>query len=119
MNKIKVIKINQDSIEFNDGTILSSYHNQDCCEDHSLSMDDLTLADFDDLEFDLSKGNFFKKIEDYGIELIPIKGWPIRIPGHGANNGYYCSDLFLTIVNKDNNINKSFDISECQDIDWY
>ena len=90
----KVIAIESEAILFEDGFKLESYHNQDCCESHYLSTDDLSISDFDWLEFDLS-GDFFKKIVDYGIELIPIKGHSVKIPGYGSNNGYYSSDLSL------------------------
>lgn len=109
----KVIKVDTDSIIFEGNIILSSHHNQDCCETHYLSMSDLTLADFEGLEFDLSGNNFFKKIEDYGIELIPIKGHSIRIPGYASNNGYYSSNLSLTLYGL-GITNREYDIEECQ-----
>ena len=56
-----------------------------------------------------------KRIEDYGIELVPIKGHSVKIPAHGYNNGYYGTNIDLIITNgKD--IHKIYDISECQDI---
>jgi len=114
MNKLKVIRIDSEFIEFNNGIKLSSEHYQDCCESHSLSFDDLVLNDFDDLEFDLTNDNFFNRIPDYGIELIPIKGYSVKIPGYGSNNGYYSSDINLVISKGDKTV-KSYDISECQE----
>ena len=116
MNKSKVISINSDSITFDNNTILTSYHDQDCCETHYLSFSDLILSDFDGLEFDLTSDNFFERIEGYGIALKPLKGFPIRIPGYGSNNGYYSADLEIVLSNEDNGFLKVFDISECQDI---
>lgn len=109
---MKVVKID-DALYFDDGTVLSSYHTQDCCESHDLYFGDLTLEDFDGLEFDLTKDDFFERVEDYGIALLPINGHPVRIPGYGYNNGYYSSQLELTLTGA---INKTFDISECQEI---
>lgn len=116
----RVTKINSDIIEFDNGSQLYSHHEQDCCEHHYLSFGDITMSDFDGLEFDLSSDNFFRRIEDYGIELVPVRGHSVKIPGYGSNNGYYSSDLSLVLTNQVNsagkNYNKSFDISTCQDI---
>ncbi len=113
MKNLKVVKIDSDSIEFDNGVQLYSNHDQDCCEHHYLSLDDLTLDDFAGLEFDLTNDDFFERIEDYGIALKPINGFPVRIPGYGSNNGYYSSNLDL-IITDNNGFTKTFDISECQ-----
>jgi hypothetical protein len=114
MNKIKVIKIEVDGIRFNDGSLLYSYHDQDCCENHYLDFEHLDISDFDGLEFDLTNDNFFNRIEDYGIELIPIKGHSVKIAGYGDNNGYYGSNIDLIICDSNRKQIKSFDVSECQ-----
>jgi len=116
MKNLKVVKVDSDSVEFDNGVKLYSNHDQDCCENHYLSMDDLTIDDFEGLEFDLSNDNFFERIEDYGIALKPINGHPVRIPGYGSNNGYYSSNLDLIITNPDGRTTyKEYNISECQD----
>lgn len=116
MKKLKVIKVDGDELLFENGIKLYSDHDQDCCENHYLDFSDLTIRDFEGLEFDLTTETFFKRIEDYGIELIPINGWSVKIPGYGYNNGYYSSELTLILTdNKD--IKKTFDISECQVIE--
>ena len=114
MNKLKVIKLDFTSLEFSNGVILTSEHYRDCCETHYLDLEHLTLEDFEGLEFDLTNDNFFKRVEGYGIELIPIKGHSVKIPGYGSNNGYYSSNLELSLSGK--NYSKSFDISDCQEI---
>ena len=98
---------------FENGVILSSYHETDCCESHYLDMADLTLEDFEGLEFDLTNDSFFKRIEDYGIELIPIRGHSVKIPGYGSNNGYYSDKLDLTLSDG-KGFHKQYDITECQ-----
>lgn len=113
MKKIKVIKISDDILEFENGIKLYSNHESDCCENHYLSLADLTISDFEGLEFDLTNDNFFKRIPHYGIELIPIKGHSIKIPGYGSNNGYYSSNLDLILTNG-SYIKKEYDISDCQ-----
>ena len=108
----KVIKVNDDGITFDNGMTLSSHHSQDCCESHELYFRDLTLGEFDGLEFDLSNDKFFNRVDGYGIELLPVHGFPVRIAGHGSNNGYYSSNMDLVL--SDGKTEKTFDISDCQ-----
>jgi hypothetical protein len=116
MEKLKVVNIGSDAIEFENGVKLYSNHDSDCCESHELTLSDLTMADFEGLEFDLTNDGFFNRIPDYGIELIPLQGHSVKIAGHGYNNGYY-SDQLDMIIEKDGKEIKRYDITECQDID--
>jgi hypothetical protein len=116
MKRLKVAKVHSYELEFDNGLKLSSFHESDCCEQHFLCFSDITIDDFDGLEFDLSKDDFFERIEGYGIALNPTIGFPVRIPGYGCNNGYYSSNLSLVITNKDGDCLKSFDIEDCQSI---
>jgi len=108
----KVLRIESDAIEFDNGMVLSTHHPQDCCEAHWLCFDDLSIDDFKDLEFDLSGDSFFKKIDGYGIELVPVNGFSVKVPGYGSNNGYYSTDLTLVLSNGSSR--KTWDITECQ-----
>ena len=115
MKNLKVVSLENGSLYFNNGMCLYSDHDQECCESHYLGFDDLTIADFEGLEFDLSNDNFFERLEDYGIALLPIKGHPVRIPGYSYNNGYYSADLTLILTKEDGReMLKEFDITECQ-----
>jgi len=113
MERLRVIAVEAELIRFDDGTVLTSDHEQSCCESHYLSMADLTLGDFDGLFFDLSDHKFFERIEDYGIHLIPVNGHAIPIPGYGYNNGYYSSNLNL-VISSPNKSDRYFDIDDCQ-----
>jgi hypothetical protein len=117
MTNLKVVKVTSDYIEFDNGIQLSSYHERDCCENHYLNFNDLNIEDFEGLIFDLTGEAFFNRIDGYGIELLPIKGHSVKIAGHGSNNGYYSSHLDLVLSNN-KDFNKSFNISECQDISY-
>lgn len=112
MENLKVIKLDSEGLEFENGVKLYSSHNSDCCEHHWLCFNDLTLEDFKGLEFDLSDDKFFKKIEDYGIELMPVNGHSIKVPGYGNNNGYYSTELTLVVESEETS--REFDITECQ-----
>jgi hypothetical protein len=112
MINLKVIEVKQEGIKFEDGTELYSNHDSDCCEDHYLSFGDITIDDFEGLEFDLSGDSFFKRIAGYGIELIPIKGHSIRVPGYAYNNGFYSDKLELVLSGP---VSKQYEITECQE----
>ena len=112
----KVIKVDEETIGFDNGLMLYSEHDQDCCESHYLSFGDLTIEDFDGLEFDLNGDNFFERVEGYGIALLPVNGHPVRVPGYGCNNGYYSTNLTL-VLSDNKTFTKRFDITECQDIE--
>ena len=112
----KLMSIKQDKLVFqsygNKIIHLYSGHDQDCCESHYLSFEDLTSSDFENLLFDLENDNFFERVEGYGIRLLPINGLPIAIPGYGSNNGYYSDELKLVLESK-----RIFDIIECQKVE--
>ena len=114
MKDLKVVKVLEEGIEFNDGTTLSSYHDTECCEYHWLAFNEVSIDDFDGLLFNLSGDDFFNRINGYGIELLPTNGHPIRIAGYGSNNGYYSSYIDLR-VEVEGKVVKTYDISECQD----
>lgn len=114
MKELKVVELFDEGLKFDNGISLYSEHDTDCCERHYMSTSDLTLEDFEGLEFDLSNDNFFERIEGYGIALKPINGFPIRIPAYGDNNGWYSSNLSLVISGEDG-FKKIYDITECQD----
>lgn len=114
MNRVKVAKVDHCFIEFDNGVVLSSHHEQECCESHYLSFSDLSLDDFDGLEFDLTSDSFFERVVDYGIRLIPVNGHPVSVPGYGSNNGYYSCGMDL-VLRHSNGLHVTFDISECQD----
>ena len=117
MENIKVISVNKDSIEFEHGIFLTSEHERDCCEHHYLDFSGLDKNDFEGLIFDLTNDDFFEKIEDYGIALLPKNNFPVRVPGYGSNNGYYSTNLALSLTDY-KKFKKTFDITECQTITY-
>lgn len=111
---VKVLVVTDGYIRFDDDTKLYSDHDQDCCENHYLSFADLSLSDFDSLDFDLSGDSFFERVKGYGIRLLPTNGHPVSVPGYGYNNGYYSANL--TLILEGVGTMTKFDITECQDI---
>jgi hypothetical protein len=108
---MKIKTINDYDIIFDDDSVLTSDHQQDCCEQHYLSFKDLTLEEVEGYEF--SSPPDFEKVPGYGIRLIPTKGHPVSIPGYGYNNGYYSCNLTLVYTN--GGTETRTDIIECQE----
>ena len=61
--KAKVVKVDEDAIYFHNGFKLTSNHESDCCENHYLSFKDLSIKDFDGLEFNLNNGSFLNRLK--------------------------------------------------------
>lgn len=74
-NTENVIEALRGVIRFSNGMKLQSYHEQDYREKHWLSFSDLSLEDFEGLEFDLQQDSFFERIEGYGIAIKPTFGF--------------------------------------------
>lgn len=108
MSTVSVVKVNKESIEFSNGVQLFSSYEHEYNEDHFLSFADINLEDFEGLEFELSNDDFFNKIDGYGIELIPINGPSVKIPGHGL-----CSSNLSLVITNNGNFRKTYNISEC------
>lgn len=105
------------ALVFDTGFLLFTMHDPNCCESHEWCLDDLSLNDFKGLTFDINeKGDFFERVDGFGIRLLPVNGFPISIPCHGYNNGYYGSDITLVLENTKTNTRYKFDISDCQSI---
>lgn len=114
MNKVTVSRVDSEGVTFSNGQALSSEHEQDCCENHYLDFENVSLQDFDGMEFDL-EGDFFERVDGYGIRLKPLNGHPVAVPGYGYNNGYYSHELTL-VLSGGGLPKREFNISECQEV---
>lgn len=111
--KTKIKSIDRDAILFENGCSITSEHSQHCCEHHYLDFSYVNFDEVKDLEFNLSSDNFFRRIDGYGIELIPTNNFSVKIPGYGSNNGYYGSNIEL-VLHTPNAPDRTYDVSECQ-----
>lgn len=108
---MKIEIINDSGIIFNNGTKLSHYHRQDCCENVYADWEYLrqynilpstgeTISIYD-IEFDDSITNNIDYEKNMGIKLISKTGDKWFIPCYNEQNGYYSSDLNLIIEFED------------------
>ena len=108
---MKIERINDSGIIFNNGTKLSDYHSQDCCENVYADWEYLkqynvlpstgeTISIYD-IEFDDSITNNIDYEKNMGIKLISKTGDKWFIPCYNEQNGYYSSNLNLIIEFED------------------
>lgn len=112
----KIIEITPDYIKFDCGTSLQiskeSFDGFDI-DKHWLDFMAIDIKDCEELEFDLTNDNFFNKVLDYGIELIPTNGHPLRIAGYGYQfDAYYTDDIAFSLENT--HFKKLYNIYKCE-----
>jgi hypothetical protein len=101
---MKVIKIDETGLEFDDGTKISDIHQQDCCE--HVYADWQQLKDTDILN---------KEIDEIKIEGVKDSGFRLNgyfIPCYNEQNGYYGDELSLEITKSGSKEKRIIDISE-------
>lgn len=101
---MKIIKIEETGITFDNGTTIEDIHNQDCCE--HVYADWKQLADTDVLSHE------FRDIRITGVKEAGFRLNGYFIPCYNSQNGYYGSDLRLEIKYPDKKTKKVIDISE-------
>ncbi len=90
---MKITKIEEGGILFDDGTKIEDHHEQDCCEN--------VYADFEALK---DSGIMDEEIEKIEIEGVEDSGFRLNkhfVPCYDRQNGYYSSSLSLIITRPD------------------
>lgn len=91
----KIIEVQDNLLKFDDGTIITCDHEQDCCEYNYAKFDDIDSlcrkTDFD------TKNLTFEKIDGSGFRFgnLPLKMF--FVPCYSMQNGYYSDwlDVYL------------------------
>ena len=108
---MKVKEITSEHILFDDGTRITCYHENDCCEN--------VYADFEALKTTPIMGEDFKKLKIEGVKNTGIRiGKGYLIPCYNQQNGYYSSDLAL-IIKYPGGLEVEMDISDFVKDDIY
>lgn len=129
--KGKILRIKEifaTEVIFDDGSILTSEHRPDCCENHYIDFSNLALCNLDvvtgetiniyEREFDFSNRINFGRVDGVGVLLYDTKGSKYLCNGYGYNNGYYSTDIDLVLKAPNGEVAYLYDVSECQDIEW-
>ena len=104
----KITKLDDNLIEFSDGTCITCDHEQDCCEYNYADcqqLDDLAR----NYDFDTQK-LVFEGVDEYGFRFGDRRERMFFIPCYSIQNGYYTChlDVYLNGV-----IQTSLECEEC------
>lgn len=106
MSKIKVVRAEQEYLEFSDGTTITSQHDADCCE---YNYADFTAIDDLAREWEFEHPILFEE-SDYGFRF-GNKDKMVFVPCYSCQNGYYSYSVDIYYNGK-----PVFERLECADI---
>lgn len=86
---MKIVKVDEDGIYFDNGKAITYWHNQDCCE--------YNYADFNQIDDLALKTEFDEDLKFEGIDEAGFRfgneNKMFFIPCYSEQNGYYSSDI--------------------------
>lgn len=91
----RIVELNENLIRFDDGTAITAFHAQDCCEHNYADceqLDDIARnTDFDTskLEIDI--------LQDQGFRFGNKPGKMFFVPCYSVQNGYYSTNLDIFV----------------------
>lgn len=94
----KIIKLEENLIEFDDGTMITADHCQDCCENNYADceqLDDIARnTDFDTANL------VFEEVEGSGFRFGNAPAKMFFVPCYSDQNGYYSDDVYIYLNGK-------------------
>lgn len=87
---MKIKYINEDSIQFDNGTALTYDHDQDCCENNYADFKQIEKSALD-IEFD--ERLLFEEVEGKGFRFGCVGTPMFFIPCYSCQNGYYSTNI--------------------------
>lgn len=123
---MKIVEIvEEDKIVFDNGYTLEQYHSQDCCEhvyadfnvldNYNLSTVTGKTIDIRDIDFEERIENLIQPVQSAGFNMVSKIGEKFFVPCYNEQNGYYSSDLELTLRRPVafGNVEEKIDITDC------
>ncbi len=126
---MKIEKIVDGIVLFDNGTRMFSEHESECCEHHWAEFSQLNLYNLNpktgdvisitDLDFPERIEDNIQLIEGEGFNLVASDGSKYFVPCYGENNGYYSTNLELVIDKKvPLKVKIMIDLRDYQKIEW-
>lgn len=86
----KIIKAEENELRFNDGTVITCDHCQDCCEYNYAKFDDI-----DDIcrATDFDTNNLVFEACEYGFRFGNLPAKMFFVPCYSDQNGYYSDEV--------------------------
>lgn len=88
---MKILRVEEERIIFDNGDTITFSHEQDCCEWNYADFSILT-PNVINYDFDFSYPLQFEKIDELGFKFGSNGRW-IFIPCYSEQNGYYTSEI--------------------------
>ena len=93
---MKIKKVDDGGIYFDNGNIIEAYHYPDCCENNYADFEQLEQLAYD-TEFD---ENLIFEESDFGFRF-GNEGKMFYVPCYSIQNGYYSSEVTITYKGAD------------------
>lgn len=95
--KMKIVKVTDSEIVFDNGSEITFSHVQDCCEHNYASFKQLEERA---LEVEFDENLIFEETDGYGFRFGSKETEMFFIPCYSEQNGYYSSDIDIFYNNK-------------------
>jgi hypothetical protein len=108
---MRIIIVNDESIVFDNGSVLESFHDQDCCESHYVDFSSILGQGWEDADFpehlsdmvafsdeEVRKDEYSETWYSFVI-LKDKQGIKYTLNIYNSNNGYYGTDVSLILTN--------------------
>ena len=95
--KMKIVKVTDSEIVFDNGSEITFSHLQDCCEHNYASFKQLEERA---LEVEFDENLIFEETDGYGFRFGSKETEMFFIPCYSEQNGYYSSDIDIFYNNK-------------------
>ena len=115
---MKIKKITDEGIIFNNGYKLEHYHDQDCCEHvyadweilktYNVSLKTGEKINIKNIDFKQTIKTLINPVPNAGFNLVSKEGEKFFVPCYNEQNGYYSSNLTLILTSV-----SELNISDC------
>lgn len=111
-NPMRIKRVYEEGIIFDNGATLESFHDQDCCESHYADFSSIIGQGWEDKDFPENLSSLIVKSEipdektnDYGdvwrsfFQIQDKQGNKYTLTIYNSNNGYYGTGVALILTN--------------------
>ena len=114
---MKIVKVEEQRIIFDNGSVLESYHEQDCCEDHYVDFTSINDQGFENENFPEQLRDIIAteadplEVNEWGefnidsfFDIKDKQGNKYTLTIYNSNNGYYSTDVNLILTHKNGDV---------------
>lgn len=114
---MKIVKVEEERIIFDNGSVLESYHEQDCCENHYVDFTSINDQGFENENFPEQLRDIISteadplEVDEWGefnissfFNIKDKQGNKYTLTIYNSNNGYYSTDVSLILTHKNGDV---------------